>query len=391
MEPETQPTVSNPSAEPESFTSTPAAAEAGTASLQPTEPERPYLGLKWMFIGEKGLRAGWSLLVFLLIFFAVATGLGPIFVKLNLLGARGNMTPRSAFFGELLSVIAMLVAAAIVARIERRSILDYNLNGPRRAFHFVSGLGVGFAALSMLVGGLYWGHWLQFGSLALSGSQIFKYAAIWACVFLLVGLFEEGMMRCYALFTLARGLSFWWASAIVGVVCIRLALYVRGNGVWGAYAIALLGVVPCLLLHLKRHPDSGFWQASWVTSTLFGAGHTGNSGEAWIGIFAAAAIGFVFCVSVKLTGSAWWAIGCHASWDWAETYFYGAADSGSVARGHLLTTNPAGNPLWSGGTVGPEGSLLVLAVIVLMLALLLVLYGRRPQALPMPVNEQLAS
>lgn len=197
-------------------------------------------------------------------------------------------------------------------------------------------------------------------------------------------------MRCYALFTLSRGLNFWWAVVLVGGICVRLLLHAKGNGVWGVYAVALLGVVPCLLLHLKRDPNAGFWQASWVTSTFFGAGHTGNSGEAWIGIFAAAAIGFVFCVSVKLTGSAWWAIGCHAAWDWGETYFYGTADSGFVAPGHFLTTSPAGNPLWSGGTVGPEGSILVVGVILLLLALLIVVYGRRPALHPVATGEQLA-
>ena len=113
--------------------------------------------------------------------------------------------------------------------------------------------------------------------------------------------------------------------------------------------------------------SSGFWQAAWVTSTVFGFIHTGNNGENWIGIFAAAFIGFVFCVSVWVTGSAWWAIGCHAAWDWAETYFYGTADSGFVAKGHFLSATTTGNPLWSGGSDGPEGSLLVIAVCFLLL------------------------
>jgi membrane protease YdiL (CAAX protease family) len=332
------------------------------------------------------------MVVFLLVFIAVSSGLGPLFLKMNLLGVRGDFTAKSAFFSELLPVLGMLAAATVVALIERRSIMDYNLRGPRRGVHFVSGLLAGFAALSVLVGGLYCGHWLQFEQPALSGAQIFRYAALWAAAFLLVGCFEEGMMRCYGLFTLTRGLNFWWAAAIVGGICIRLVIHARGNGAWGVYAMALLGVGPCLLLHLKRDPNSGFWQAAWATSTLFGFGHTGNSGEAWIGIFAAAAIGFVFCVSVRLTGSAWWAIGCHAAWDWGETYFYGTADSGFVAPGHFLTTSPVGNPLWSGGTVGPEGSLLVLCVIMLLLALLLFAYGRRPPALQtLPAEEQLAS
>jgi len=384
MEPDTQPTGQEPIA-PETGIE-----EVGTASLQAPEPEKPYRGLRWAFVGENGLRAGWSLAIFFLLFFAIANGLGVVFAKLHLLGAKGSFSPKSAFFGELLPVLAMLAAGLGIALIERRSILDFNLRGSRRGAHFISGLAVGFAGLSVLIGALYLGHWLQFGPIALSGAQIYRYAAIWACVFLLVGCFEEGIMRCYALFTLSRGLNFWWALAIVGGICIRLVIHAKGNGVWGVYAVALLGVVPCLLLHLKRDPSAGFWQASWVTSTLFGAGHTGNSGEAWIGIFAAAAIGFVFCVSVKLTGSAWWAIGCHASWDWGESYFYGTADSGFVAPGHFLTTTPAGNPHWSGGSVGPEGSLLVVGVILLLLALLIVVYGRRPALHPVTTGEQLA-
>jgi hypothetical protein len=199
-------------------------------------------------------------------------------------------------------------------------------------------------------------------------------------------------MRCFLLFTLARGINFWWAAGLIGAMCLRLVTHAKGNGTWGVYLIALIGVVPCLMLHLKRAPSAGFWQAAWVTSTFFGFGHTGNNGENWIGIFAASAIGFVFCVSVWVTGSAWWAIGCHTAWDWAETYFYGAADSGNVATGHLLTTTLGGNALWSGGADGPEGSLLVLPIVLSLLALLLVFY-RRPElaAISAPAAEQPAS
>ena len=84
-------------------------------------------------------------------------------------------------------------------------------------------------------------------------------------------------------------------------------------------------------------------------------------------------------MSIWVTGSAWWAIGCHAAWDWAETYFYGTADSGMPAQGHYLSTSPdpARSAFWTGGADGPEGSLLVLGVILLLLVALLVIYGRR--------------
>jgi membrane protease YdiL (CAAX protease family) len=290
------------------------------------------------------------------------------------------LTPKIAIIVELIQVLAVLGAVAVVAFLERRRILDYNLTGPRRISHFLSGLVAGFAALSALVGALAWGGWLHFGPVALSGLQIFSYAAAWGVVFLLTGLFEEGTFRCYLQFTLTRGINFWWALGVVGALCLDLLLRSKGNGVWGVYAIALLGLLPCLMLHIRKTPRSGFWQAAWVTSTLFGYIHTGNNGENWIGIFAAAFIGFIFCVSVRVTGSAWWAIGCHAAWDWAETFFYGTADSGLQPTGHYLSTSPAGNPLWSGGADGPEGSLLVLGVILLLLAALLLIYGRKRPA-----------
>ncbi|MGA3134859.1 MAG: CPBP family intramembrane glutamic endopeptidase [Terracidiphilus sp.] len=337
----------------------------------------------WVFLGSQGLRAGWSVLAFFLLVGLLAVPVGFVVVKLHLLdaGRKLDFTVSNAFFGELTSLLPLVGAAALMALIERRrNLLAYNLDGPRRFPHFLSGLAAGFLSLSALVGVLAWGHWLHFGPVALSGIAIYRFAGLWAVVFLMVGCVEEGLFRCYLQFTLTRGINFWWALGIVGVICLRLMLSAKGNGLWGVYAIALLGLFPCLMLHIRKTPRSGFWQAAWVTSTLFGFIHTGNNGENWIGIFAAAAIGFVFCVSIRVTGSAWWAIGCHAAWDWAQTYFYGTADSGIVAKGHYLTTSPAGNALWSGGADGPEGSLLVLAVILLLLLALLVIYGRRKPA-----------
>ena len=87
---------------------------------------------------------------------------------------------------------------------------------------------------------------------------------------------------------------------------------------------------------------------------------------------------------MRITGSAWWAIGCHAAWDWAETYFYGTADSGLTAQSNLLASRAAGNVLWSGGVVGPEGSLLALPVVPILLLGMLFFYRSR-QAVPVAI------
>ncbi|MGD0938935.1 MAG: type II CAAX endopeptidase family protein [Terracidiphilus sp.] len=389
------------SADPETRPPLPEAPPAGTGSFE-VRPETPAFearevhDLYWVLAGSQGLRAGWSLAIFAVLYRLFSGVVGLVVSGLVPTISEFEFSPRFALIGEMIPLLALVGALAVLAQVEHRKILNYNLAGPRPAASFFEGAAAGFAALSVLVGVLALGGWLHFGAVGLSGKRIMLYAAAWGAVFLLVGLFEEGTFRCYLQFTLTRGVNFWWALAIVAALCLDLllramgnpagilgALWLRvmpgsgGNGVYGVYAVALLGLVPCLMLYLKEAQGAGFWQAAWVTSTFFGYIHTSNSGENWIGIFSAAFIGFVFCVSVRVTGSAWWAIGCHTAWDWAETYFYGTADSGIQARGHFLSTSPAGNTLWSGGADGPEGSLLVLAAIMLLLAALLAIHGRR--------------
>jgi hypothetical protein len=357
------------------------------------ESELPeHRGFDWALIGPRGLRAGWSILLFAAAYYLIRLIAGTVFFTIGLVSDKSDFSAASVLFGEMVPFLALLGAAAVMGLIERRRILDYNLTGPSRAGHFLSGVAAGFAALSLLAGTLAWGGWLRFGPAALSGAAILRFAALWGCAFLVVAAVEEGLFRCYTLFTLTRGISFWWALAAQIAICLYLALNGGGHDAWGVYAAATLGFFPCLALHQKAAPRSGaFWQAAWVTSTVFGLYHTSNNGENWIGIFAASFIGFVFCVSVRVTGSVWWAIGCHAAWDWAETFFYGTADSGLQGQGHFLSASPAGNPLWSGGADGPEGSLLVLGVILLLLLLLLVLYGRGKQPAPdAPAAQQAA-
>lgn len=361
--------------------------ESATAPMPgPVSAPDPGGGLYRVFFAADGLRWGWSVTIF----FALLAGFGFAYVASGSillhqilhrkLGAKANFSPLTASFGEGLMLLALISSMAAVGLIERRRILDYNLRGPGRISRFVSGLVTGFLALSALVGALAMGGWIHFGPVALSGAQIFKYAALWGFGLLLVGFFEEGVTRCYLQFTLTRGISFWWALGLVALMCLDLVIRAKGLGVWGVYAFALLGLIACLWLYLRKVEGSGFWFAAWVTSTFFGFVHTGNGGENWIGIFSAAGIGFVFCVSVYVTGSAWWAIGCHAAWDWAETFFYGTADSGNLPKGHFLTTAPAGSALWSGGSDGPEGSLLIVPIIALICLVVVLMYRRRKAA-----------
>lgn len=225
-----------------------------------------------------------------------------------------SMSPALVAQGSYPFVVAVLVATTVMARGERRSPWSYGL-ASRHAFRlFAAGVGWGFLALSGLVGLLAITGHITIGGPANPPLVALRFAAEWALAFLGVGLFEE---------TAARG-------------------YLQGR--------------------LSR--AIGFWPAAVLLSILFGAGHYSNTGETATGLIGAGTVGLVFCYSLWRSGSLWWAIGFHAAWDWAQSYFYGTHDSGMGSEGALLTSHPAGADWLSGGTAGPEGSALVFVVLI---------------------------
>jgi len=201
----------------------------------------------------------------------------------------------------------------------------------------LGGLAWGFTFLSLLVLTLWKTGLLTVDRQLLYGAEAVRYGVIWLLGCLLVGLLEEYLNRGYLLFTLTRGLA-------------------------GIYS---------WLFKTPHSKALGFWTAALVLSILFGLGHGKNPGESPIGLLSAGFASLVFCLSLWRTGSLWWAIGFHTSWDWAQSFLYGVADSGLMVQHHLLSTHPLGKPLVSGGTTGPEGSIFVLPILALVSLILI--------------------
>jgi len=76
--------------------------------------------------------------------------------------------------------------------------------------------------------------------------------------------------------------------------------------------------------------------------------------------------GLLACFLLRRTSNLWMPIGLHAAFDWGETYLYGVANSGQALPGHFLNSRLFGTPWLSGGTIGPEGSLLCTLLIVVV-------------------------
>ena len=103
-----------------------------------------------------------------------------------------------------------------------------------------------------------------------------------------------------------------------------------------------------------------------VLSAAFGLIHLRNDGEHWPGLLGAAWIGLFLCFTLRRTGNLWFAVGFHAAWDWSETFVYSVPDSGLVSPRHLLKSSLHGPHWLTGGSVGPEGSVLCFLVIALV-------------------------
>jgi len=338
---------------------------------------RPAGTVEHALFGGHGLRVGWTVALFLLLNYllqvifgsvAWATGANSFHLVMDRFGAGQEIL-------EELAAFAALVGAAFVAsRMDGRRLEDYFVRDNRGLRHAFLGAAAGFTSLSVLVGALCAGGWLHVSYAGLNTTQNLGFAAVWGFGFLLVGLTEEGSFRCFLLRTLERGMNFWWAAGTLAALACFMLTNADRHGAGGVYAAIAAGVAPCWWLHWRRAESSQFWQAAWATSAGFGFVHTYNSGETAVGVFSAALIGFTFCVSIRATGSAWWGIGFHSAWDWAQTYFYGTPDSGLIPQGHLLASVTTGPALWSGGKAGPEGSLLVVPVTLLVIMGLILFY-----------------
>jgi membrane protease YdiL (CAAX protease family) len=157
---------------------------------------------------------------------------------------------------------------------------------------------------------------LSFEPPALNLTSTIANAGMFGVIFILTAISEEGLLRGYGFVQLARAIS--------------------------------------------------FWPAAIASSVIFAALHLGNASETPIGVGAVALVGLVLAYSFRRSGALWFAWGYHAAWDFAESFVYGVPDSGVVMPGALLAPSFRGSDWLTGGSAGPEGSLLILPALALL-------------------------
>lgn len=281
----------------------------------PVSVSQPPSGIKSLFVGPRGLRAGWRLLIFLALL-AVLFG-GIALVRTG--GPQGlrdaqkhlsnvTVTPFKLGVSEAIAFAILCLATLIMARLEHRKFSEYGLP-LRQALGKDFGIGClfGFLAISGTLLVMFLLHGFRITGFALHGKAILSALTGWAVAFLMVGLFEEFLNRGYLQYTLACGF--------------------------------------------------GFWPAAFVMSGFFAFGHAFNPHETPVGVASVVLFGLLLCLFLRRSGSLWCAVGFHTAYDWGQTLF-GVPDSG-ITPYHNLFNSAFSGPHWlTGGIVGPEASVL---------------------------------
>jgi membrane protease YdiL (CAAX protease family) len=296
------------------------------------EGSAPSSRVRKILFGPHGLRAGWSLVIFVAVS-TLLTGAGAwIFLKFHPLPDNPPWTAGLIIAFELVSLVATLAAMLVLGKVEGRSLATYGFPFAQ-AFgrRFWEGslwgiLSIGTVIASMTAVGAY-----RIQGWNVQGGEAVTSMLLWALALLLVGVYEELFFRGAPLFTLSRGLGFWPAALL-------LSLYFAG-------------------VHYFQKPM-----------------------ETWVDALSVGLIGLWFCGSVRRTGDIWLAIGWHFAYNFGSIAVLGGPNTGNQGKpvaGHLLDSSFHGSQWITGGPMGPEASLFIFPVIA---AMFIALWLRYPKA-----------
>src|SRR5437660_3313160 len=266
--------------------------------------------IKWLFIGPDGLRHGWRFLIFVAAIVLVAQFLEQLaiaFFETKLHVDRSALSASSIILGDGFDLIVVLIVTGVFALCERRRIDSYGLP-INEAFGglFWNGVVAGLAVVAFVAAGMLVTGGMRIHGMALRGTDLISSPLLWLVGMLLVGVTEEYFFRGYALQSLWRG--------------------------------------------------AGFWLAALITTALFAGLHLVKPHENAIDIGMIFALGLIICISVRITGSLWWAVGWHAAFDFGQIFIIGTPNGGRVPQGRLFDVTFPG-PAWiTGGELGTEAS-----------------------------------
>lgn len=109
-----------------------------------------------------------------------------------------------------------------------------------------------------------------------------------------------------------------------------------------------------------------------ISSSIFGFLHAMNPNATLPALVNIGAAGIMLALPFVLTGRLSYSIGIHFAWNFFQGGVFGFKVSGVPVRNSIINIKQSGNPIWTGGEFGPEGGLMGLLGILLIVVLLLI-------------------
>lgn len=292
--------------------------------------------LRKIFSNDRELRAGWRLIIFCILFFVVGRLVRMAMQRLHL-PDYPPLHPMDLIIGEGGTLIVSLIATAIMARFEHRSLTVYGIPRMRQLFGrlFWIGAAWGLVMPSAIILLIFLAGGYHVHGLNVTGSGLYGFAILWVVTNLLIGLSEEITFRGYFLYTLADGIGFWPA--------------------------ALFNAVGFGALHYFFKPH-----------------------ERWEDWLAVSLLTLFITLALRRTGSLAFPIGMHAAFDFAFVYVFSGRNGGVFAVGRLLNAEFPGSIRISGGLLGPEASWF--CFLVAIAATILLHFNYRQPKWPVPAQ-----
>jgi uncharacterized protein len=268
---------------------------------------------------ERRLRAGWRLLVFLVMLLVVATVEGS--VRAGLAGRLPDL-----YEGLVRALVfALLIAAALYLAsrvLDHRRMSDYGFHFSRKWW---TDLGFG----------------LVLGALLLFGVLAVELAVGWVSV--------------TGSFTPSPGQPF-VATILVGIVAVAAVAFGEEASYRG-YPIKNLA--------------EGVARAGWglviavvIPAVFFGLAHATNENATWLSTFNIVIFGLLFGTGYVLTGELALPIGLHFGWDFVQGFVFGVVAEGKEYGSVLVLAYDSSARLWTGQPYGAEGGLVGTAALI---------------------------
>lgn len=121
----------------------------------------------------------------------------------------------------------------------------------------------------------------------------------------------------------------------------------------------------------KLTPKKATILAVILSSIIFGLGHIGNPNVTIFALLNILCAGIMLAIPFIITGRLSYSIGLHFSWNFFQGGVFGFRVSGLPIRNSIIEIQQSGNPMWTGGSFGPEGGLIgLLGILIISLIFL---------------------